>query len=1032
MESPFYKGRTEYGGASCFGQPFVSQPRPINAVKVQPVNEEDIKEHISLSKTANKILGILKGYSMPIIDATKIPHPNVSRTMRLAKARNPYMVKTQKSLHSELQVPTTPESIKLLKEKLQEGTVNMRQLAASSNCELNSQEYKLQSNDGHAHKNKIKTKLSITRRQRPLDESADFINLPDASLIISSLPNFNFNLDKCSSDIKPVELNYKEHHKNTTVGTSTEMNSVMESTEIIEDENKTKIISNRLETKRTETTTIERKVNADNTSFQFGKPDIIVDKPQLIKAINNFIFSEPISIKTNDEKSVFTGSIVNERDSCNNSSEEDNILECLAPTEQSWCCLICLQKNATETNKCKRCSIIRKDVKLVKQLSPNRKKASYDDYKFVSKGWPCKSCSLFNISERNKCYACNTPRNPSKDEIKSENELRNWECHDCNNKNGIPREICTVCKIPRQMNNGCLLNESLYEGFKLPSNTWTCHGCKIVNKGELLNCAACGFTNLPQPDKGVINKENDILNSKISNGTTAQPIAPKFNDIFIKKTDEWECPTCMIYNATSKCTCQCCGTQKPGSENVNNIPKEPLLPFCLGIWKNPPFTKKEIDKENDSTLDINKDSTLQMIVREKTTANLVTSDKPTFNFGIKPVEEKIELKEDQVSTTVATAIQNVEIITSKSNIKGNQDFDNSTGINVDSSTTQNVEIITTKSNITASFDFKNPIERKIDSSTCNNEQFIPSFVNGEDIVNINNVASTLFKIPQPVQQVTSNSSNFENESTSKVVTTAAQLFTFGIPTTTPVSIQSTTNMSYSSNRSIFDTNQTNVQVTLGQSTGSIFAAPITSTAVTFSFPSSNINNNIFKSDFMTKQASEKEPIKEQNKKIFGTLNSENKQKSPLFLNRVGNVPEGKSTAVPTFSFDQSKPSAGLMFGEFGNNKSSKDVEKTAGFNFAVDSTKSFNFGAGSNNPSVQNMALSQNGVFNFNATSASKTNNPYFGSLTQTSAVANNQPVFNFDKSDKKMVSYIFVIDLKYSFKSYLRITNLNVSLDFK
>lgn len=78
LNSPFYNGRTVYGGASAYGRKLgttVNNSPLRNSVQVKPINEKVANDKSSLSLTARRILNTLEQYATPVSDAKKIPLP---------------------------------------------------------------------------------------------------------------------------------------------------------------------------------------------------------------------------------------------------------------------------------------------------------------------------------------------------------------------------------------------------------------------------------------------------------------------------------------------------------------------------------------------------------------------------------------------------------------------------------------------------------------------------------------------------------------------------------------------------------------------------------------------------------------------------------------------------------------------------------------------------------------------------------------------------------------------------------------------
>lgn len=69
LGSPFYSGRTVYGGAS---SSYMNQPN-IKQRKVAHINESPANETVTMSNSARKIMDLLEQYSSPLAEAKRIP-----------------------------------------------------------------------------------------------------------------------------------------------------------------------------------------------------------------------------------------------------------------------------------------------------------------------------------------------------------------------------------------------------------------------------------------------------------------------------------------------------------------------------------------------------------------------------------------------------------------------------------------------------------------------------------------------------------------------------------------------------------------------------------------------------------------------------------------------------------------------------------------------------------------------------------------------------------------------------------------------
>lgn len=627
--SPFYKGQTTYGGASAyskksrFGRKSIDvKPVSRNSIQIKPINESHVADKSSLSKTAQRILDTLEQFTSPVVEAKKIPLSNQSDHGGLISKHvnsHPYSRPSSR----ELQVPSVPDLLKMkLKERLQDSTVTVRQLATTSQAALNAEEYKIRiPEDGpDKHKNKMKNKVTSVRSKPENKETVAEVNLPNVQLPISTLPKFDFNLATPFS-----------------IATSTSTPIVTVSSSDAEDEDSL------LKKKSTETITQKPK----HSDFKFSDPIVIATGMKSIKAINNYKFSKPLctetkqldiskmeTIKNNGEHTeitaadelIKTGSVMD----ILGKETKESIAEKFKPSEGTWECSVCLIRNEPSANKCAACGNSKILPGNLKEKEKNNQSTFASLFKMGTDKWECSACFVQNNNSETKCIACTTPK-PTANGSANKNQ---------------PTPAATT-----NINN-------FGDKFKPPSSTWECSICMIRNKDDLEKCAAC---ETPKPGK-----------QSTTNGN--------FGNALQKKENEWECSSCMVRNSADNNTCLCCESAKPGTtipvkENVKSSslfnfgitntegftfgikPSEnkPIVTTAVGeASKTTPitdgFTFGEQSKEENKTADVLKTaSTFSFGVPPKTTEpptsnttnNIKKSENPAVTFGLQKSDQTV-------------------------------------------------------------------------------------------------------------------------------------------------------------------------------------------------------------------------------------------------------------------------------------------------------------------------------------------------------------------------------------------------------
>ncbi|NXY73822.1 NU153 protein, partial [Glareola pratincola] len=103
--------------------------------------------------------------------------------------------------------------------------------------------------------------------------------------------------------------------------------------------------------------------------------------------------------------------------------------------------------------------------------------------------------------------------------------------------------------------------------FKTAPNTWDCDTCLVQNKPEATKCIAC---ETPKPGTGVMpaltlpvvtDSSVTVTSSSSSTDTT---VTLGFGDKFKKPKGSWDCTVCLVSNKAEDSKCVACQSEKPG------------------------------------------------------------------------------------------------------------------------------------------------------------------------------------------------------------------------------------------------------------------------------------------------------------------------------------------------------------------------------------------------------------------------------------------------------------------------------------
>lgn len=251
INSPFYKGRTMYGGASAYSkrerrlQNTYSVPvqiKPSSSLSTLSSSTTSLTpsapaDTTALSNTAKRILDLMNQFTSPLTDVKKMSHlnNNKSQQQELNSARNGRRLQQPQTPYSrpgpnkqtspttkisELQIPSISQLLQL--KKLQNNTTErVRQIASHSKSVLNKPSavddvYKLpeQSNDSNTNNNKHVSKVREKRYKSALrsdktneNEQIADVKLPEISLpMFKTIPKIDIALPVVSTKSMPPSI----------------------------------------------------------------------------------------------------------------------------------------------------------------------------------------------------------------------------------------------------------------------------------------------------------------------------------------------------------------------------------------------------------------------------------------------------------------------------------------------------------------------------------------------------------------------------------------------------------------------------------------------------------------------------------------------------------------------------------------------------------------------------------------------------------------------------------------------------------
>ncbi|XP_034285077.1 nuclear pore complex protein Nup153 isoform X1 [Pantherophis guttatus] len=248
-----------------------------------------------------------------------------------------------------------------------------------------------------------------------------------------------------------------------------------------------------------------------------------------------------------------------------------------------------------------------------------------------------------------------------------------WPHDTCLTQNKLAENKCTSCQITKvPTSSGTKQTEALAQNiiksvvssteaqgfgykFKAGVGTWDCDTCLVQNKSETAKCVAC---ETPKPGTGV--KHALVLPFVTDNATTTVSSSSSstnvtntlgFGDKFKKPKGAWECSVCLVSNLEENNQCVACQSDKAGSSVPVVSGSASSLPTLSGGFLNlDKFKKPEGSWDCETCLVQNKADATKCIACESSKPghktefkgfNTATSEPSasSFKFGIQSSSE---------------------------------------------------------------------------------------------------------------------------------------------------------------------------------------------------------------------------------------------------------------------------------------------------------------------------------------------------------------------------------------------------------
>ncbi|XP_075777337.1 nuclear pore complex protein Nup153 isoform X2 [Pelodiscus sinensis] len=162
--------------------------------------------------------------------------------------------------------------------------------------------------------------------------------------------------------------------------------------------------------------------------------------------------------------------------------------------------------------------------------------------------WHCDTCLLQNKPTDNRCVTCQAAKVPTSDPAKQTGTLT----------------LSSTVKSAAPATG----TQSFGDKFKTAVGTWDCDTCLVQNKPEATKCVAC---ETPKPGTGVkpaltlpVVTENTVTVTS-SPSCTETTVTLGFGDKFKKPKGSWDCTVCLVSNKAEDSKCVACQCERPGN-----------------------------------------------------------------------------------------------------------------------------------------------------------------------------------------------------------------------------------------------------------------------------------------------------------------------------------------------------------------------------------------------------------------------------------------------------------------------------------
>uniref|UniRef100_A0A803VYE6 Nuclear pore complex protein Nup153 n=1 Tax=Ficedula albicollis TaxID=59894 RepID=A0A803VYE6_FICAL len=678
-DSPFYPGKTSYGGAAAAARQTKMQISPYQPpIKRQmKAKQANVQSYGVTSSTARRILQTLEKMSSPLADAKRIPS-SVSSPLSSPVDRSVLNVTSfqsrqnqMDSQHPPVQKLVTPKPISLtgsrityFKPSLKSAT-NSRKIhqrvdtdhhdmmeesfpaekpVKSSESKLSYPKLDTPASNGLSSGGRMDSSCGKMRRERerygasrPAQKQQqqqlemEQEELPEVPLPIStaSLPTFNFSFPASSAVSSSPSIVSKpvmnKVQPASSVGSPTFVFSspIVKSTEV-------KVLPPVSQIKFTFSVPV---VKSSELSGSTDTPVTSILSPGFMSGKSPSCSSaQPVTstvVYTRPAISSFSAG----KDTSKQASsfwQSDTQDPCVQNKTTDGKCVTCEAAKVSTVESTKQTISVSPCVSSKTTLPTSGTLGFEDKFKPAPNMWDCDTCLVQNKPEATKCIACETPK-PGTGVMPA-----------------LTMPVVTdnsVTVTSTSNSTGTTATLGFGDKFKQPKGSWNCSVCLLQNKAEDSKCVACQSE---KPGSSVPVTSSSVSAFSASSGGFLDL------DKFKKPEGNWQCEVCLVQNKAEATQCIACESAKPGTKaelkgfGTTTVSTNAAMPsFTFGV----PSASSEPSQTLGSTgnFKFGEQSSFKFgIASESASSNTVTGEFkfPTgsgnFKFGVSSSDSKSE------------------------------------------------------------------------------------------------------------------------------------------------------------------------------------------------------------------------------------------------------------------------------------------------------------------------------------------------------------------------------------------------------